>query len=148
MQNEILADELLKMDRRGRVRVSKERREALLDEFERCGVSAVQFTARVGVNYQTFAVWRQKRRRQRDGAEPAAAALPIVADSNGVRWAQATVGEVTVGGERAGWAGTEAGALMVHLPGGARMEVLQAGQLPLAAGLLRMLQKREGCAQC
>ncbi len=38
MQNEAIRDELLKVDRRGRVRVSPERREALLNEFERWGV--------------------------------------------------------------------------------------------------------------
>ena len=54
MQNEAIRDELLKVDRRGRVRVSAKRREALLDEFERCGVSAAEFSKAIGVRYQTF----------------------------------------------------------------------------------------------
>ena len=35
--------EVLKQDVRGRVRVSAERREALLDEFERSGASGAKF---------------------------------------------------------------------------------------------------------
>jgi transposase len=60
-----LVDEVLKTDGLGRVKTPKERREALLDEFERGGMSGTKFAEFVGVKYQTFASWRQKRRRQR-----------------------------------------------------------------------------------
>jgi transposase len=49
--------------------VPGERREALLDEFERSGVSAMAFAKMAGVNYATFANWRQKRRKARGLSE-------------------------------------------------------------------------------
>lgn len=49
MEDDGIKSELLKVDRRGRVRVPRERREMLLDEFERCGVSAQQFADRIGM---------------------------------------------------------------------------------------------------
>jgi hypothetical protein len=52
---------ILAADKRGRVRVSDERREALVDEFERSGMSAVRFAERIGVKYPTFAQWVQRR---------------------------------------------------------------------------------------
>ena len=55
-------------DKRGRVWVSRERREQLLDEFERSRLSAAQFCRLAGVHYATFANWRQKRRRAQKGA--------------------------------------------------------------------------------
>ena len=77
MEKELIGSELLKVDRIGRVQTSVERREALLDEFERCGVSAAQFAKRVGVRYSTFAAWRQKRvqRRESGQSEPATATV-------------------------------------------------------------------------
>jgi outer membrane protein assembly factor BamB len=42
------------MDSKGRVRVSRERREQLLDEFEKSGLSGAQFARTVGVKYQIF----------------------------------------------------------------------------------------------
>ena len=54
---------LLKRDSLGRVTVGEAQREALLDEFERSGMKGVPFARLVGVNYQTFATWVQKRRR-------------------------------------------------------------------------------------
>ena len=72
MQSETIRDELLKIDRRGHVLVKSERREALLDEFERCGVSAAE--------YQTFAHWRQ-RRKNRQQAMAVKAAVPVPAPS-------------------------------------------------------------------
>ena len=76
MQSEAIRDELLKVDRLGRVRVSAQRREALLDTFESCGVSALEFAAHVGVKYQTFATWRQNRNRQRRASDAPAIDLP------------------------------------------------------------------------
>ena len=117
------AEQLLKVDVAGRVWTSRQRREALLDEFERGGTSAAQFAALVGVKYPTFASWVQMRRRQRGVAtragEGGAAAL---------RWVEVM-------------AGAAAGALSVHLPGGARMEVAYAAQAVLAAELLRALAR-------
>jgi len=73
-------DELLKTDVLGRVRTSRQRREALLDEFSKSGVSASKFAQMTGINYQTFATWVQKqkqRRRQAEGTETDAPAKPL-----------------------------------------------------------------------
>jgi len=61
-----LGDELtiLKQDRQGRVMTSAARREELLDEFERSGLSGPRFAVLAGIKYQTFATWARKRRRQ------------------------------------------------------------------------------------
>ena len=67
-----LPDELLKTDVLGRVRVKKARRDVLLDEFERGGTSAQAFAKMVGIKYQTFASWVQKRRRARKQYPPVA----------------------------------------------------------------------------
>jgi len=58
-------EEVLKTDVLGRMKTPAARREQLLDEFERSGLSGKKFTELVGVKYPTFATWAQKRRRQR-----------------------------------------------------------------------------------
>ncbi len=55
----------VKTDTLGRIRTTREQREALLDAFEAGGLSGPEFTRIHGINYQTFATWRQKRRRER-----------------------------------------------------------------------------------
>jgi hypothetical protein len=52
-----MSAEILKQDGRGRVRVPAERRELLLDEFERSGASGAQFARLAEVKYATFAGW-------------------------------------------------------------------------------------------
>lgn len=109
------------MDTRGRVRTSREQRRLILDEFERSGVSAVEFARRSGLKYSTLAGWRHRHRRsKRPGpvrpvrlleAVLPAASMPVPA------------------------------ALPVSLPGGARLEIACAAQLPLAAALFRELEK-------
>lgn len=64
---------VLKTDVLGRVKVSREHREALLAAFDSSGMSGVAFARVHGVNYPTFASWIQKRRRER-GLYPAARA--------------------------------------------------------------------------
>ena len=58
------ADIILKTDVLGRVKTPVERREALLDEFEKSGMSGLEFARWAGVNYPTFATWIQKRRKK------------------------------------------------------------------------------------
>jgi hypothetical protein len=138
MPEEELKNELLKQDTMGRVRVPAQRREALLDEFERCGVSAVEFALQIGVKYQTFATWRQRRSRQIAAiGSPSVVALPPVATSGGMRWVEAVMeGEA---GEPGTIAKGSRGVLVVTLPGGARMEIGDATQVRLAAELLKAL---------
>jgi hypothetical protein len=140
MQSEAIRDELLKIDRRGHVLVRKERREALLDEYEHCGVSAAEFAAQIGVKYQTFAHWLQKRKRAREIAENEStsrgpAALMAPESAPGLHWMEAVV-------DREGKGGL---ALRVALPGGASVEVTSPIQIKLAAELLKALEGRAGC---
>jgi hypothetical protein len=111
---------VLKADARGRVRMPAEKREKLLDEFARSGLSGTKFAALSGVNYQTFASWVIRRKRERQGEK----------GPDQVRWLEAMVQEA-------------AGSIpvKVHLPGGAWMEIAQSDQVLMAAALVRALQQ-------
>ena len=50
-------EQVLKVDEAGRVWTPRELRDAVLDEFERSGIPATHFAARLGVKYPTFASW-------------------------------------------------------------------------------------------
>ena len=76
---------VLKTDRLGRVQTPVARREQLLDEFERSGLSGIKYAAVVGIKYSTFATW-MKRRRQR-GATAGAPVKPV----DSMRWLEAVV---------------------------------------------------------
>ena len=58
-----IVDDGQQRDRRGRVNWPRERREQLLDEYEKSGLSQAAFARREGVRYPTFAHWVQERRR-------------------------------------------------------------------------------------
>jgi hypothetical protein len=79
---------LLKTDGLGRVRTRAARRESLLDEFERSGLSGAKFAALVGIRYPTFATWAQRRRRQRGGYVGTNVPTPATCK---VRWLEAVV---------------------------------------------------------
>jgi transposase-like protein len=121
-----LVDEVLKTDRLGRVRTPVERREALLDEYERSGMSGQAFAGHYGIKYQTLASWVQKRRRERAGREAVEKA------GGNLRLVEAVI-------ERK--ADSQGAALVVGLPGGARVEVSHGGQVVLVAALLRALEE-------
>ena len=57
---------ILSQDAQGRVLVSRERRESLLEEYDRSGMSGVKFARYVGIKYSTLAYWLQSRRRHRE----------------------------------------------------------------------------------
>ena len=138
MTNTTLPDEVLKTDVLGRVRTPVERREALLEEFARSGVSGKKFAALVGVNYQTFASWVQKRRKAR-GQYPMAGRKPVARARvpGALRLVEAVIASGSI--EEGGGSGS-AGCL--QLPGGARVEIHDARQALLAAELLRALAAR------
>ena len=54
------AGPILSQDARGRVLVSPDRRESLLEEYDRSGMSGVKFAQYVGIKYSTLAYWLQK----------------------------------------------------------------------------------------
>jgi hypothetical protein len=122
------SEQILKVDTAGRVWTPREQREAALNEFERSGMPASKFAERIGVKYSTFATWAHQRRKQRGCAgavrerrgEPAA-----------LRWVEAVVQNARPS--------PAVRALVVHLPGGARMEIADGPQAVIAAGLLRVL---------
>lgn len=113
----------MKVDAAGRVWTPREQREAALDEFERSGLPASKFAAHIGVKQTTFASWVQNRRKHRAGG-----AGPPGKEAAALQWVEASVASAQEQAAR---------ALMVHLPGGARMEVGDASQAMLAAQLLR-----------
>ena len=134
MTNTTLPDEILKSDALGRVRTPRVRREALVEEFEKSGVSAKKFAALFGVNYQTFASWVQAQRKAR-GREPSAVG-PVRL------WEAVVEGG---GCADAGPAGSP--GLWIELPGGSRMSVASPVQLQMAAELVALIAQRTG-ARC
>lgn len=137
MTNTTVPDKVLKTDVLGRVRTPVEQREALLEEFERSGVSGKKFAVLVGVNYQTFASWVQKRRKA-FGQYPSVTKKPAA-----MRGPEALrLIEAVIEGGSPKVAGMGGKPLCVQLPGGAWVEVHDARQAMLAADLLRALTAR------
>jgi hypothetical protein len=130
MTSTIEGSGILKADAKGRVRVPRERQEALLDEFERSGLSGAKFAALCGVKYPSFANWVQRRRRQRAEAGESSGGRPV---AGAVRWLEAVVGESAA-----------AAVLTVLLPGGVRLEIGGRAQVPLAVELLQALTASPG----
>ena len=133
-----LEDRILKTDVLGRVRTPRERREALLEEFDRSGMSGQKFAAWAGIKYQTWASWVQKRRRA-SGKTSTTKARPK--GENNVRWLEAVVSpspDKVV-------AKAKTGGLIVHGPGGIRIEITELRQVSLAVQLLRGLDGKTRC---
>jgi hypothetical protein len=123
-------EQILKSDVQGRVRVAPARREELVDEFERSGVSAARFASMVGVKYPTFAAWVLARRKKRQSAAVAPTGGPV-------RFLEAVM-------ER-GSSIAKSVPLEIELPGGARLRLTDVGQIPLALALLRSLNAPAAC---
>lgn len=127
----------LTADSRGRVRVSAERRNALLAEFDQSSLSARAFARLMGINEGTFSGWDLRRRKRAAamshsaGGEAAAAPRPI-------QLFEAIVSQPEP--EARGWKA----ALVVELAGGARVEVASPAQLPLVAELVRLVAAAVG----
>jgi len=60
----------LVQDTLGRVRTPPEKREQILDEYERSGMSGAAFAALVGVKYSTLAWWIQAAAQESHVGEP------------------------------------------------------------------------------
>ena len=134
----LLEERVLKTDVLGRVKTPPERREALLDEFEKSGMSGTKFAQFIGVKYQTWASWVQRRRRQR-----AVAVKSTGAEARTLHFLEAVVpGKAALSAERA-----RAG-LRVVLPGGGELEVTTREQAMLAGELLRVLGNHQGSHPC
>jgi len=105
------------LDTRGRVRVTQEQRQVILAELARSGASLPKFAQRTGLKYSTLAAWVARARRAKRSSPP-----PL-------RLLEAVVPPPTPL------------ALQVQLPGGARLEIQSASQLPLAAAFVHALAK-------
>jgi hypothetical protein len=119
---------LIKTDTLGRMHRTPQQREQILDEYERSGLSGAKFAALCGVKYQTFAAWlaRRKKRKQLH-----LQARPRRKPSAAVRWLEASVQP----------AATCASGLTLQLPGGVRAQLTHQSHIPLAAALVRALEK-------
>ncbi len=121
-------DKVLKTDTKGRVQTPPERRQKLLEEFQRSGLSAVRFAELAGIKYQTFATWVTRSRKQQGLVGPPAKAV------DPVRWLEAVVTEAKP-------TSPVATPLKVRLPGGAWIELSDSNQACLAAALVHALEK-------
>ena len=124
--------QVLPVDTRGRVRVSAQRREALLGQFDKSGMTGKRFAAWAGIKYQTLCGWLQRRRK-------AGGQQPTAAEPMSLQWMEAVVE-----GSNTQVAAPGRGVLVVHLRGGARMEIGDGLSAALAAELLRNLAAAEG----
>lgn len=115
---------ILVQDTLGRVRTPREKREQILDEYERSGMSGAAFAALVGVKYPTLASWIQQRRRNGAAASLATAAT--------VRWVEAVPAhEVT--------APPTGGTLRTQIGAAVWLEVSNAEQASWAGQMLQTM---------
>ena len=133
----------LKTDGRGRVCTPLAQREALLDAFERSGLSGMKFAALHGVKYTSFANWVQQRKRHRLMAGTGSGSVggmgrTTASSGSSVQWWEGVVDNGAARAEEACAAGPGSG-LQLHLPGGVRMDITAANQVVWAAQLLRSL---------
>ena len=123
---------ILKTDTRGRVRVPVERREELLKEFDRSGISAMKFARLAGIKYATFANWLAKRRRTGGGAQAHGGAEGGANSVGG----PVRLFEAVVDSERRFALGGV--CMTIEFSGGARLLVESPAQLPMVAELLAL----------
>jgi hypothetical protein len=131
------AGEILSRDAQGRVLVSRERRELLLEQYDRSGMSGVKFAEYVGIKYSTLAYWLQSRRRRREREKLLLKAGGETEPSKGHgAWIEAVV-------ENGAQPRIQEGALRIYFAGGARCQISSAAEVAMAAELLgRLAAKR------
>jgi transposase len=126
-------------DSRRQVGISRKKREALLAQFDQSGMSGPKFAKQAGIKYTTFANWLQKRRRHRNEVILASTSSP--GRRSRVRWLEAVVDSP----QQKEPPTLATATLIVHGPGGVRLELSDDKQVKLAAQLLRELNGRRGC---
>ena len=110
------AHELLKVASRGRIQISPERRAALLEEFDRSGMTGAGFARHYGIKYTTFAHWIRQRKIERLAKTNPERFLLVTSEPN---------------------ANTE--GVRINLPNGASMSVASTSQAELAGVVIRAL---------
>ena len=125
--------EILGRDAQGRVLVSRERRELLLEQYDRSGMSGVKFAEYIGIKYSTLAYWLQSRRRKREREKLLLKAGTDTepSKSNG-GWIEAVV-------ENGSQPRVQGGALRIYFAGGAYCQISSAAEAALVAELLGRL---------
>ena len=118
------------MDSRGRVQTPPQRREALLDEFERSGLSGRRFAKMVGIVPVTFSAWVCQRRRNRAEAKKLSGRIEPIALLEAVLE------------ERNSPLVSVAERVVIELGGGAKVQVSTREQLALIAELVGLLSER------
>jgi transposase-like protein len=108
---------IVKSDRTGRARYTRQYKQEVLDAFESSSLSAPAFARHCGIKHPTFAAWIAARKR---AARPEALAKPAF-----------LLAEVPGTGQAAG--------LEVRLPGGAVLRAADSLRIKLLAELLRHL---------
>ena len=121
---------LLKTDALGRVRMPKDRREAIVDAFENSGMSGQAFAAHAGLKYSTFACPVQKRRRARGDYKKNEETPPIALFEAVVESKEAAPSQ---------------GALTVETAGGLKLCIRTSEDVALAAELLQALRGARAC---
>ena len=114
---------LVTTDSRGRVRVSKEQRRAVLAQFEQSGLSAAKFAKVAGLKYSTLAGWLQRYHRSKPKGRP-----------RRLRLLEAVIDPASSA------ALTAAKGVVLHLPGQVRLELSSLADVPVAAALVQALQ--------
>jgi hypothetical protein len=114
---------LVATDSKGRVRVTKGQRRAILDQFEQSGMSGARFAKVAGIKYSTFAGWRQRYQRSKP---PRPRSSPRLL-------------EAVIEPNRAAQPDSFKG-LILHLAGGTRLELFSLAEVPMAAALVKALQ--------
>jgi hypothetical protein len=121
---------LLKTDRLGRVRTPRDQRDAILDAFEASALSGIEFAQVHGIKYQTFATWRQKRRRQHGDCKIKQAAAP--------ERLELTLAEVTIQSPLPPAPEEGHKDMRVELPCGVNLFIHDTGQVAMGAELIRL----------
>ena len=129
---------VIKQDARGRIRYSKERREALLGEFDRSGMSGASFARLSGIRYTTFAGWIKRRKRRAEGE---ALAVGTEKRRSPIRLVEA------MAEPEAHHPGEVGQGLRLELPGGSGMRIESPVQMQMAAELVALIAERlrRGC---
>ena len=108
-------------------------------QFDQSGLSGPKFAKQAGIKFTTFANWLQKRRRPRSKTILAQKSVP--GTRNKVRWLEAVVDDPQ--NKEPPMLATA--TLVVHGPGGVRLELSDDKQVKLAAQLMRELGQELAC---
>lgn len=133
--------QIVKMDRIGRVKTPRERREALLAEFDQSGMSGQQFAKWAGIKYGTFITWVQKRRRKDTSGQTEAKVVSTGTKAE-VQWVEAVMAKVPA---KKSDENPNAMVMIVQGPSGVRLELSEERHVLWAAKLLRHLEVPGPC---